>query len=145
MVHFFCLIFPNDLCRITNGYAIGWNIFRHHTTRTDDTTVADGDTRTQNGTAANPAILSYRHRIGIFLFRTTFDIIHRMMGSVYLYAWTDQRMGTNRDISSVQESTIGIDKDMLTQPDTIPWSQWNGGQMTDVAGMPGTSSSSKLR
>lgn len=26
-----------------------------------------------------------------------------------------------------------------------PWSQWNGGQMTDVAGMPGTSSSSKLR
>ena len=29
-------------------------------------------------------------------------------------------MGTNRDISSVQESTIGIDKDMLTQPDPIP-------------------------
>ena len=43
-----------------------------------------------------------------------------MMGSVYLYAWTDQRMGTNRDISPVQESAIGIDKDMLTQPDTIP-------------------------
>lgn len=40
-----------------------------------------------------------------------------MMGSVYLYAWTDQRMGTNRDISPVQESAIGIDKDMLTQPD----------------------------
>ena len=29
-------------------------------------------------------------------------------------------MGTNRDISPVQESAIGIDKDMLTQPDTIP-------------------------
>ena len=43
-----------------------------------------------------------------------------MMGSVYLYAWTDQRMGTNRDISPVQESAIGIDKDMLTQPDPIP-------------------------
>ena len=30
------------------------------------------------------------------------------------------RDSTNRDISPVQESAIGIDKDMFTQPDTIP-------------------------
>ena len=86
-------------CRITNGYAIGWNIFRHHTTRTDDTTVADGDAWTQNGTAANPAILFLSSPDRHIPFRTTLDIIHRMMGGVYLYAWTDQRMGTNVDIS----------------------------------------------
>lgn len=81
--------------------------------------VANSYPGTNNSATANPAIFTYRHRIGILLLYTPLQIIKRVLRGINLHTRPYQRICPNSDIATVQKSTIGVDKDMFPKADTI--------------------------
>ena len=114
----FYIIFADYLCRIPNSHTIGRNILGHYTSRTYNATVANSYPGTNNSATANPAIFTYRHRIGILLLYTPLQIIKRVLRGINLHTRTYQRICSNSDITTVQKSTIGVDKDMFSKAET---------------------------
>ena len=91
----------------------------YHRTSSDDTTLADGNTQTHNDTPAQLGIIADADRIRGFLRQTSFQIVHGMLRRVQLTIGPNKHMMPNAHISTVQDSTVIIEKRMLTHRDII--------------------------
>ena len=91
----------------------------YHRTSSDDTTLADGNTRTHNDAPTQPCIIANTDGMRDLLRQTSLQVVHGMLRSVQLTIGTYKDMVSNAHISTVQDSTVIIEKRMLTHRDII--------------------------
>ena len=92
----------------------------YHRTSSDDTSPTNMDTRTHNDSPTQPCIIANADRIRGFLRQTSLQIVHGMLRCVQLAIGTYKNMVSNARISSVQDSTVIIEKRMLTHHNAMP-------------------------
>ena len=79
-------------------------------TGANDHTVSDGDTRTNDYSAAQPAVIAYPYRQTCFYGLAAFQIIMRMIGCQQLAVGPDERVSADGNTSAIQEDAVKIDK-----------------------------------
>ena len=88
-------------------------------TGANDHTVTDGDTRTDNYSAAKPAVIANMNRQPCFYGLTASQIIMRMVGRQQLAVRPDEGVGTDDDTSAVQKDTVEIDHRTFAYADSV--------------------------
>ena len=91
----------------------------YHRTSSDDTSPTNMDTRTHNDAPTQPCIIANTDGMRDLLRQTSLQVVHGMLRSVQLTIGTYKDMVSNAHISTVQDSTVIIEKRMLTPRDTI--------------------------
>ena len=86
-------------CRYAGCQRIIGNIFGYNTACCNDTTIANGHSRTYYHISTQPAVLTYRNGIGGFLFFTALHIIHGMLRCIELTMGTYQGVFSDTDIA----------------------------------------------
>ena len=88
-------------------------------TGANDHTVSDGDTRTNDYSAAQPAVIAYPYRQTSFYGLTALQIIMRMVGCQQLAVGSDERVSADGNTSSIQEDTVEIDHRTFAYADSV--------------------------
>ena len=92
-----------------NDNIIG-DVMRDDRTGSNNHTVSDGDTRTNDYSATHPAVIADMNRQPCFYGLTASKIIMRMVRGQELTVGPDKRVRADSDTSAIQEDPIKIDK-----------------------------------
>ena len=126
----FCGIFlirRNDLLfyllyyfrRIAGNDHIVWDVMSDDRTGSNNYAVTDGDTRTNNHSAAQPAVIANTDRFACLYGLPALQIVMRMIRRQQLAVRPDERVGTDGDTASVQEDAVEIDHRAFADGDTV--------------------------
>ena len=81
--------------------------------------VTDGDTLTNDYSAAQPAVIAYPYRQPCFYGLPALQIIMRMVGRQQLAVGPDERVSADGNTSTIQEYAVKIDKRSFTYADSV--------------------------
>lgn len=96
--------------RIAGNDHIIRDVMRNDRTGANDHTVSDGDTRTNDYSATQPAVIADMNRQPCFYGLTASKIIMRMIRRQQLAVRSDKRVRADGNTSTIQEDPIKIDK-----------------------------------
>ena len=99
---------PDDLSRISDSDAIGWDIAGDHTSGTDGDIVTDPDTGQNRHTAADPAVVADCHLPCPFLSCIAALGIRTVASGVDTHVWTNEAVIPDRDIGLIQNRPVEI-------------------------------------
>lgn len=95
------------------------DVMRDNRTGSNNYAVSYSNTRTNDYSAAEPAVISYPYRQTCFYGLTALQIIMRMVGCQQLAVGPDERVGAYGNTSSIQEYSIEINHRSLADSDPI--------------------------
>ena len=113
------LIFFDYFSGIAGNDHIVRDVMSDDRTGANDHTVTDGDTRTDNYSAAQPAVIADMNRQTCFYGLTPLHIIMRMIRRQQLTVRPDKRVRADGNTSSIQEDPIKIDKRTFAYADSV--------------------------
>ena len=119
-ITFLTISLANDSTRIAYGHRVRRNIFDHHASCTNDTTVANRHSWADRHTASQPAVFANGYRRASLYGFAAFDVVHRMVRSQELAVGTNLSVGTDGDDASVEHGAVVVDKDIFAQLDAMP-------------------------
>ena len=108
-----------DDSRIAGGEAVGGDVPRDDTPGGDDRAVTDGHTGADDHATTEPAVLADGDRVSHLHRSAALHGIKWMSGGVELALRSDASVCTYGDQTAVQQNAVGIDEDLLTQPDAV--------------------------
>lgn len=109
-----------DDSRIAGGETVGGDVPCDNATGSDDRAVADGHTGTDDHATTEPAVLADGDRVSGLHGTASLLSIHRVGGGIELTLGTDAGVGADSDQTAVQQDAVGIDEDILPEPDPVP-------------------------
>ena len=109
----------NHFRRIAGNDDIIGDVMCDDRTGSNNHTVTDGDTRTNNHSAAQPAVIADAYRQTCFYGLTPLQIIMRMVRCQQLTVGPDKRVRADSDTSAIQEDPIKIDKRTFAYADSV--------------------------
>jgi hypothetical protein len=95
------------------------DVMSNDRTGSNNHTVSDGDTRTNDYSAAQPAVIAYPYRQTCFYGLTPLHIIMRMVRCQQLTVGPDKRVRADGNTSAIQEDPIKIDKRTFAYADSV--------------------------
>ena len=120
--------------RITGNDHIVGDVMRDDRTGSNNHTVSYSNTRTNDYSAAQPAVIAYPYRQTCFYGLTPLHIIMRMVRRQQLAVGPDERVGADSNTSVIQEDAIKIDKRTFAYADSVAvvameWGTYNHRRM----------------
>ena len=108
-----------DDSRIAGSKTVRGDVPRDNTPSGDDRAVADGHTRTDDHATTEPAVLTDGDRVSRLHRSAALHGIKGMGGRVELALGPDAGVCPYGDQTAIQQDAVGIDEDLLTQPDAV--------------------------
>ena len=106
-------------CRIARCQRIIRNVARDHTAGSDDAAMADGHTRADDDSTAQPTVVADGDGISRLLVLTAKHIVLRMLGRVELAVGTDERVASDAYHATIEKRAVVVDEGTLSHHDAI--------------------------
>ena len=124
----------DNLAGIASRHTVGGNVVSDDTARPYHCAVAYGDSRTDCYVTPKPTVLSNLYGESRLNGLATLEIVDGMLGSVERAVGTDERMGSDSDVASVEKRTIIIYKYALAKMQAIAMVAMKGRKDCDRLG-----------
>lgn len=105
--------------RVTRHHDIARDIMHNHASGSNYHSVSNGHAGTYGHIASQPAVLTYRDRIGSLLCLTAKNMVLGMLRSIKLAVGTQKGVTAYGDIGTVENCAAEVQKDALRKMDSV--------------------------